>query len=133
MPLVPIILLLGLYAIPLVLFWPQLSRLAVILVSTSFFVSLITQFWVASVFRGDDINEPDTTTSGALTDMRYSLAAALLTPAPFLAGALAALWLFEGQLNLGLCSLLIAGVLAVIQFRFSRPYSRVSKHVSNAP
>ena len=115
------------------LFWSQLSHLAVILVSTSFFVSLITQLWVTSVFQGDDTNEPRSTSIGALKDMRYSLGAALLTPAPFLAGALAALWLFEGQLNLGLWSLLIAGIFAVIQLRFSRPYSRVSKHVRNAP
>ena len=118
MPAVPIVLLLALYAVPIALFWPLLSRFAIIAVLAAFIVSLGTHLWVDSVFQSDDCNEPRSA-RGLLGDMRFSLAAALLMPSPYLAGALAAIWLSEGHPQLGLFSLLVAGILAIVQLRIS--------------
>ena len=118
MPVVPIVLLLALYVAPIALFWPVLSRLAIIAVLAALIVSLITHLWVDSVFQSDDLNEMCSARK-VLSDMRFSMAAALVTPSPYLAGALAAIWLSEGHPQLGLASLLVAGILVIVQLRIS--------------
>ena len=118
MPFIPIVLLLVLYTAPTMFFWSMLSRLAVAAIMVAFLVSLVSHLWVDSIFQSDNLSEPRSL-QDVVRDMQYSLAATLLTSSPYLSGALAAIWLSEGRLHLGLGSLLVAGILAVAQLRIS--------------
>ena len=115
---VPMALILLIYGVLLALLWPLLSLLGGILLSASFLVSLATHVWVDGVLESDDFNEPRNWRA-RVSDMRYSLAAALLAPSPYLALALAPIWLIESKPAAALWSLLAAGMLTIFQLRLS--------------
>jgi hypothetical protein len=95
---------------------PWLSRYSVFLVGAAFLFSLITFIWVQSIFQCDDYAEIPAR-QGKLSDLRFSLPAALEIPISCLATALSITWLLEQRIQFGLVALLVAAAMWLLVLR----------------
>ena len=111
------------YAVFLALLWPALNSFQVLAVGGAFFVSCITSLWTIGVMDDDDI-AMERTHRERLRDIWLSLFPSLLLPAPFLAIALAVVWIKGQQPAAALCAIVVSAVTSVVQLR--AVYARIS-------
>ncbi len=115
----PIFLMLSLYAVLLRLLWPLLSIPALVLIGLAALYSLMAMVYIQTHVAAEAGGRASTAT-GRMFDLALPLFGATIVPAPYLAGALAVLWGFEGRGDSALRALLAGALAAGIQYAVFR-------------
>jgi hypothetical protein len=114
----PLLLVLTIYAVIYRLLWPILSTPAIVLIAIAGIYSSLAVIWMQA-----NINSAGTrgsTAADRARDLFVPLFGALILPAPYLAGALAVLWAFEGTSEQVMWAGIAAVGIAAVQYSVYR-------------
>ncbi|CAN5382079.1 hypothetical protein BH09PSE6_BH09PSE6_22070 [soil metagenome] len=115
----PILLLFSIYAVIFRLLWPILSPLSMAVLGLGAAYSLLAIFWIIQNINAAAGGRGRTIADRA-RDLAIPLGGAAIVPAPYMAGALALVWMFEDRHNAAIWSAGVAIVVALVQYAVFR-------------
>ncbi|CAN5191758.1 hypothetical protein BH10PSE17_BH10PSE17_18710 [soil metagenome] len=115
----PILLLLSIYLVLFRLLWPLLSPVSMAVLGLGGAYSLLAIFWIIQNINASAAGRGRTIGDRA-RDLVIPLGGAMIVPAPYMAGALAIVWMFEDRHNAAIWSAGVAILIALIQYAVFR-------------